>query len=170
RGAGTGGSRHGGDLVGRADTARPISGVRRRQAPRCRVARRIDSGGGRLRRATAGRFLDRPDMKLLLDTHAFMWWDSDPSRLSSTALAAVRDPANEVWVSVVCVWEMAIKSQLGKLQLRLPLADIVAGQQVNGLRVLNVSLSHVLGVEALPLIHKDPFDRLLIGPADGEGA
>jgi PIN domain nuclease of toxin-antitoxin system len=58
-------------------------------------------------------------MKLLLDTHALIWWDSDPTQLSPIALAAIRDPANEVWLSVVSVWEMVIKVQLGKLTLRL---------------------------------------------------
>ena len=72
-------------------------------------------------------------MKLLLDTHAFIWWDSDPTQLSAPALAALRDPANEVWLSVTSVWEMVIKAQLGKLTLRLPLASIVTQQQANGL-------------------------------------
>jgi PIN domain nuclease of toxin-antitoxin system len=109
-------------------------------------------------------------MRLLLDTHAFIWWDSDPGQLSAAALAALRNPANEVWVSAVSVWEMVIKAQLGKLSLRLPLADIVAQQQANGLRFLPVTLSHVLAVEGLPPIHKDPFDRLLVAQATVEGA
>lgn len=109
-------------------------------------------------------------MKLLLDTHAFIWWDSDPARLSAPALAALCDPANEVWLSVVSVWEIMIKAQLGKLGLRLPLADVVSQQQANGLRVLSVSLAHVLAVEGLPTLHKDPFDRLLIAQANVEAA
>jgi PIN domain nuclease of toxin-antitoxin system len=109
-------------------------------------------------------------MKLLLDTHTFMWWDSDPRQLSGPALAALRDPANEVWFSVVNVWEMVIKAQLNKLTLRLPLADIVAQQLSNGLRVLDVTVPHVLAVEALPPAHKDPFDRLLAAQANVEGA
>jgi PIN domain nuclease of toxin-antitoxin system len=109
-------------------------------------------------------------MKLLLDTHAFIWWDSDPSLLSAPALAALRDPANEVWLSVVSVWEMVIKAPLGKLTLRLPLADIISQQQANGLQILPVSLAHTLAVEGLPAIHKDPFDRLLIAQANVEGA
>lgn len=109
-------------------------------------------------------------MKLLLDTHTFIWWDSDPAQLSAPALAAVRDPANEVWLSVASVWEMVIKAQLGKLTLRLPLADIVAQQQANGLRILPVTMAHALGVEGLPAIHKDPFDRVLIAQANVEGA
>jgi PIN domain nuclease of toxin-antitoxin system len=109
-------------------------------------------------------------MKLLLDTHVFIWWDSDPARLSAPALAALRDPANEVWLSVASVWEMVIKAQLGKLTLRLPLADIVRRQQGNGLQVLPVTLAHALAVEGLPALHKDPFDRMLIAQANVEGA
>jgi|SRR5579884_2810187 len=108
-------------------------------------------------------------MKLLLDAHTFIWWDSDPAQLSAPAVAALRDPANEVWLSVVSVWEMVIKVPLGKLTLRLPLADIVSQQQSNGLRVLQAALAHVLAVEGLPPIHKDPFDRLLIAQANVEG-
>ena len=109
-------------------------------------------------------------MKLLLDTHAFIWWDSDPTQLSAQALAALRDPTNEVWLSVASVWEMVIKAQLGKLTLRLPLAEVVRQQQANGLRALPVTLAHVLAVEGLPPIHKDPFDRVLIAQASVEGA
>ncbi len=109
-------------------------------------------------------------MKLLMDTHTLMWWDSDPRQLSMPALTALRDPANEVWFSVVNIWEMVIKSQLNKLALRLPLADIVAQQLANGLRVLDVTVAHVLAVEALPTVHKDPFDRLLAAQANAEGA
>jgi PIN domain nuclease of toxin-antitoxin system len=109
-------------------------------------------------------------VKLLLDTHAFIWWDSEPSKLSSAALAALRDPTNEVWCSVVSVWEILIKEQMGKLSLHLPLADIVAQQRTNGVRILPVTLEHVLGVNALPRAHKDPFDRLLAAQANQEGA
>jgi PIN domain nuclease of toxin-antitoxin system len=109
-------------------------------------------------------------MKLLLDTHTLIWWDSDPSQLSTVALAALRDPANEVWISTVSVWEIVIKAQLGKLSLRLPLADIVAQQLANGLHILDVTLPHVLAVEGLPPVHKDPFDRLLVAQANVEGA
>jgi PIN domain nuclease of toxin-antitoxin system len=109
-------------------------------------------------------------MKLLLDTHAFIWWDSDPGQLSALALASLRDPANEIWLSVASVWEMIIKAQLGKLSLQLPLGDIVAQQQSNGLRVLSITLEHILAVEGLPMLHKDPFDRIIIAQANVEGA
>ncbi len=110
-------------------------------------------------------------MKLLLDTHTFLWWDSEPSRLSSKALALCQDRANTVLLSVVSVWEMQIKSQLGKLKLSLPLAEVVETQrQTNNVKVMSVTLAHVLALENLPTPHKDPFDRLLIAQANVEGA
>jgi PIN domain nuclease of toxin-antitoxin system len=110
-------------------------------------------------------------MKLLLDTHTFIWWDSDPANLSPQALALCQDRANVVLLSVVSVWEMQIKQQLGKLQLHLPLADMIASQQqTNHLVVLPVKLAHVLALESLPAHHKDPFDHLLIAQAREEDA
>lgn len=109
-------------------------------------------------------------MKLILDTNAFMWWDSDPARLSPVALAAIQDPANDVWASVINPWEMAIKSQLGKLVVRVSLADIVSQQEANGLRFLGGSTNHMLAVVGLPPVHKDPFDRLLAAQSIVEGA
>jgi PIN domain nuclease of toxin-antitoxin system len=109
-------------------------------------------------------------MKLLLDTHTFIWWDSDPSRLSAPALSALRDPANETWLSVASIWEMVIKADLGKLTLRLPLASVVAQQQKNGLQILPVNLAHALAVVGLPSVHKDPFDRMLVAQTNVEGA
>ncbi len=93
-------------------------------------------------------------MRLLLDTHAFIWWDSDPAQLSASALAALSDPANEVWLSVASVWEMVIKAQLGKLTLRLPLTDVVSQQESNGLRVLPVTLARVLAVGGLAAVQR----------------
>jgi len=109
-------------------------------------------------------------MKALLDTHTFIWWDSQPGRLSGPVLTLLRDPGVTVLLSVVSVWEMVIKLQLGKLSVNSPLATLVSQQQANGIRILPVTLDHVLGVEALPPVHKDPFDRLLIAQAQVEGA
>ena len=110
-------------------------------------------------------------MKLLLDTHAFIWWDSEPNRLSPNALALCQDRANELWLSVASVWEVQVKLQLGKLRLSLPLAKLIESQQqTNGLQVLPITLAHVLALEQLPDHHKDPFDRLLIAQANVEGA
>lgn len=109
-------------------------------------------------------------MKVLLDTHTFIWWDSAPSKLSAQVLALLQDPANTVSLSVVSVWEMLIKHQLGKLTLNMPLATIVVQQQANGIQILPITLDHVLAVESLPTPHKDPFDRLLVAQANVEGA
>ncbi len=109
-------------------------------------------------------------MRALLDTHTFIWWDGEPSRLSPRVLALLQDPSCEVLLSVVSLWEMLIKSQLGKMTIRLPLAEIVAQQVDNGLTVLPVTIDHVLDLEGLPAVHKDPFDRLLIAQARVEGA
>ena len=110
-------------------------------------------------------------MKLLLDTQAFIWWDSAPANLSSRVLALCRDRANTVLLSVASVWEMQIKLQLGKLKLTQPLAQLVESQRrTNNIEVLPVLLSHVLELENLPAYHKDPFDRLLIAQANAEGA
>ena len=102
-------------------------------------------------------------MKLLLDTHIFVWWADQPENLSQAALYALEDEANSLLLSVASVWEMQIKLQLGKLKLSLPLKELVESQQeANDLQLLSVELEHVLALDALPFHHKDPFDRLLI--------
>jgi PIN domain nuclease of toxin-antitoxin system len=102
-------------------------------------------------------------MRLLLDTHIFIWWADQPEKLSPAALSALEDEANELLLSVASVWEMQIKIQLGKLKLSLPLKELVKNQQeTNNLTVSPVALTHVLALDALPFHHKDPFDRLLI--------
>lgn len=107
-------------------------------------------------------------MKLLLDTHTFIWWDSEPARLSPHALALCQDRQNVLLLSVVSVWEMQIKLQLGKLRLALPLKEIIeTQQQTNSIEILPVTLAHVLALENLPAYHKDPFDRLLVAQATG---
>jgi len=102
-------------------------------------------------------------MKLLLDTHIFIWWVDQPENLSLAALSALEDEANELLLSVASVWEMQIKIQLGKLKLSLPLKELINNQQeTNDLMVSPVALTHVLALNSLPFHHKDPFDRLLI--------
>ncbi|HEX3185769.1 MAG TPA: type II toxin-antitoxin system VapC family toxin [Pyrinomonadaceae bacterium] len=102
-------------------------------------------------------------MKLLLDTHIFIWWVDQPEKLSLAALSALEDEANELLLSVASVWEMQIKIQLGKLKLSLPLKELINNQQeTNDLMVSPVALTHVLALNSLPFHHKDPFDRLLI--------
>lgn len=109
-------------------------------------------------------------MKLLLDTHIFIWWADQPERLSRATLSALEDEANELLLSVASVWEMQIKIQLGKLKLSLPLKELVKNQQeTNDLTVSPVTLTHVLALDALPPHHKDPFDRLLIAQSNADG-
>jgi PIN domain nuclease of toxin-antitoxin system len=109
-------------------------------------------------------------MKLLLDTHAFIWWDSQASRLSARALAACSDLANDLLLSAASVWEMQIKVQLGKLQLRAPLAKIIADQRANGIGILAITMEHVIAIASLPPLHRDPFDRILVAQTNEEGA
>ncbi|GIV71213.1 type II toxin-antitoxin system VapC family toxin [Caldilinea sp.] len=110
-------------------------------------------------------------MKLLLDTHTFIWWDSEPAKLSPRALALCQDRQNILLLSVVSLWEMQIKLQLGKLRLALPLQEIVESQrQINSIEILPVTLAHVLALDKLPVHHKDPFDRLLVVQAMVEEA
>jgi PIN domain nuclease of toxin-antitoxin system len=109
-------------------------------------------------------------VKVLLDTHTFIWLFDSPEHLSGRAAAICQDPASMLVVSVASIWEMVIKLQIGKLRLSQPLASIVERQQqVNGLDIVPVDLAHVLAVERLPLHHRDPFDRLLIAYASVEG-
>lgn len=106
---------------------------------------------------------------LLLDTHTFLWWDSAPERLSATVLALCRDPSVVLYLSLVSLWEIQIKSSLGKLPLPFPLAEILSGQQAAGLQILPITPAHIFALDSLPLHHKDPFDRLLIAQALAEG-
>jgi PIN domain nuclease of toxin-antitoxin system len=108
-------------------------------------------------------------MNLLLDTHTFIWWASDPDKLSADANSALRDVTNTLYLSVASIWELQIKLQLGKVTLPKPLPDLVQNQQrVNGIRLLAIEPSHIYGLDTLPLHHKDPFDRLIIAQALAE--
>lgn len=109
-------------------------------------------------------------MKLLLDTHTFLWWDSEPEKLSRRALELCQNPENMIVLSVASIWEMQIKIQLGKLKIKMPLAEMIGQQQQNGIEILPVEASHIFAVESLPNYHKDPFDRLIIAQAIVEDA
>lgn len=108
-------------------------------------------------------------MKLLLDTHVFLWWVNDAPELSETARAAISDPNNTCYLSMASCWEMAIKSSLGKLKLKKPVERFVSEQmQQNGFLLLNIELRHIAKVENLAFHHRDPFDRLLLTQAKTE--
>lgn len=109
-------------------------------------------------------------MNLLLDTHCFIWWDSDPNKLSPRSLALCEDPANDLFLSVASLWEIQIKHQLGKIILRAPIQRLLADQQAsNGISLLPIQANHVFEVGTLPQLHSDPFDRILIAQARIEG-
>ena len=105
-------------------------------------------------------------MKLLLDTHVFIWWSGEPDKLSEKVLDACENRANRLILSIVSIWEMQIKMQLGKLKLKRSLKDLVENQQnINNLQILPVSPNHIFMLDNLPMHHRDPFDRLLISQA-----
>ncbi len=109
-------------------------------------------------------------MRLLLDTHTFLWFVAGAEELSESARTTLEDADNERFLSIASVWEMAIKASLGKLTLGLPLIDLVQGGAVdNGIALLPIELSHAAAVVDAPWHHRDPFDRLLIAQARTEG-
>jgi len=109
-------------------------------------------------------------VKILLDTHAFLWWATDDPRLSATARAAIGDEANNVLISAACAWEIATKHRLGKLG---EAAGAVArfGELVaaDGFEHLSVTYLHALRAGSYPSMHRDPFDRMLASQSELEG-
>lgn len=102
-------------------------------------------------------------MKLLLDTHAILWWLDDDPRLENEARAIIMQGDAQLMVSIASLWEIAIKHRAGKLRAtaalvasRLPEADIM---------ILPVKVTHLTAMEQLPMIHRDPFDRLIVAQA-----
>ena len=109
-------------------------------------------------------------MKILLDTHAFLWFIEDSPKLSTEARSAIEDGFNEPLISVASLWEMAIKVSIGKLDLKKPFETFVPDQiELNGFDQLAISFQHIAAVAKLPFHHRDPFDRLLVAQALVEG-
>ena len=105
-------------------------------------------------------------MKLLLDTHAFLWWIEGTRAVGRRARAAVSNPDNEVLISIASCWELAIKLSLGKLRLTQNFDRFIPEQiALNGFSLLDVEFRHVVRVADLPFRHRDPFDRLLVAQA-----
>jgi PIN domain nuclease of toxin-antitoxin system len=103
---------------------------------------------------------------LLLDTHVLLWWLEEPGLLTAEAREAIFDQDSDVYVSVASAWEMGIKSALGKLSVPDNLPEVLGA---NEFEVLDVRLPHAMAVRDLPVVHGDPFDRLLIAQARIEG-
>lgn len=106
-------------------------------------------------------------MNALLDTHVFLWWITDDNRLSSEVRKFIENGENQIFFSAASGWEIAIKSGLGKLSLPTgDLAMFIEDQlRVNAFNSLPVQVNHALYVTHLPLIHRDPFDRMLVAQA-----
>lgn len=108
-------------------------------------------------------------MKLLLDTQCWLWWFAQPERLNEEAISQIADENNELWFSVASIWEMGIKVALGKLPLPEPINSYISSrmEQLKA-KSLEIIASHALRAAALPLHHRDPFDRMLIAQAQIE--
>lgn len=105
-------------------------------------------------------------MRLILDTHVFLWYITADPKLPAAFRAASRDPANEVYLSVASIWEAVIKYQLGKLPLPEPPADYLPRQRdAHGIASLPIDEGAMSHLAQLPPIHRDPFDRLLVAQA-----
>jgi PIN domain nuclease of toxin-antitoxin system len=105
-------------------------------------------------------------VRLLLDTHTFLWWCGDDPRLGDVERQAIRDGANEAYLSAASVWEMAIKQALGRLQVPEPVSAAAARL---GFEPLPIAFAHAEATALLPPLHRDPFDRLLVAQARTEG-
>ena len=108
-------------------------------------------------------------MRLLLDTHAFLFAIAEPELLTAKSRRLLASREVERWVSVVCLWEIAIKVQIGKLAMPLDETFYIRQLQALKAQTLGVNVQHSLGVMKLPLHHRDPFDRMLIAQAREEG-
>jgi PIN domain nuclease of toxin-antitoxin system len=109
-------------------------------------------------------------MRVLLDTHAFLWYVLDDARLGADAKAVISDGANEVLVSAASFWETAIKVGLGKYSLSVPFAEFWQNNiDVNQFAVLGIEIKHAAILTSLPHHHRDPFDRLIVAQALAEG-
>jgi PIN domain nuclease of toxin-antitoxin system len=101
-------------------------------------------------------------MRLLLDTHAFVWWVSEAPPLGQRARTAINDTTNEILLSIASLWELTIKRSNGKLEFA---ADLEAAAVEEGFRILPITYKHLGVLETLPRLHRDPFDRMLIAQA-----
>jgi PIN domain nuclease of toxin-antitoxin system len=108
-------------------------------------------------------------MNLLLDTHILLWAAYEPARLSDAARRMLTDPNNNLYFSVASLWEVAIKSALGRPDFAVDVAKLRLGLVANDYNELPVESAHVLRLPTLPPLHADPFDRILLAQAMAEG-
>jgi PIN domain nuclease of toxin-antitoxin system len=108
-------------------------------------------------------------MKLLLDTHLLLWAAGEPRRLSKTARRLIDNPDNQLLFSAASLWEIAIKRRLGREDFKVDARLLRRGLLDNGYSELPIISDHVVATESLPLLHRDPFDRILVAQATVEG-
>jgi PIN domain nuclease of toxin-antitoxin system len=108
-------------------------------------------------------------MKLLLDTHLLLWAAGEPKRLSKPARRLIDDPDNELLFSAASLWEVAIKRRLGREDFKVDARLLRRGLLDNGYSELSIISDHVVATESLPMLHRDPFDRILVAQATVEG-
>ena len=108
-------------------------------------------------------------MKFLLDTHLLLWAAHAPERLSAKALAIFNDVRHELLFSAASIWEVAIKTSLGRDDFRVDVRLFRRGLLDNGYQELAISSAHATYLDTLPALHKDPFDRMLVAQASAEG-
>ena len=104
-------------------------------------------------------------MRLLLDTHAFLWFLSGNFELSESARKLIEDPKHEKYISIASFWEIAIKSSLGKLTMDVPFAEMKTEVLKNSFQILPITFEDTLQLCNLPFYHRDPFDRIIISQA-----
>ncbi len=109
-------------------------------------------------------------MRALIDTNIFLWFISDSNRLSINARNYIANLDNELMLSVASLWEIAIKTSTGKLELLKPFEELIPEQlEINKVQILPIELNHLSNVNNLPFHHRDPFDRLIIAQGISEG-
>ena len=108
-------------------------------------------------------------MKLLLDTHLLLWAAGEPEYLPAAARALIQDPQHQLTFSAASLWEIALKHSLGREDFRADPALLRRGLLDNGYTELAITGRHAVAVAALPALHKDPFDRMLIAQATADG-
>ena len=108
-------------------------------------------------------------MKLLLDTHVFLWLRNEPEKIPLHIMNVYEDMRSDVFLSMASIWEIQIKNQLGKLALDIPLNELIDQQCLkNGLQILPIETTHIYALKNLPAHHNDPFDRLILTQAQTE--
>jgi len=101
----------------------------------------------------------------LLDTHAAIWFFNGDRQLSETAKNIIRNHSNPVYLSIASAWEVAIKLSIGKLDIDGKTADFIQDVEINKITIIPIEIAHLNVFETLPLIHRDPFDRMLVATA-----